>query len=137
MKTPSVPLLIGSNDLSAYKMTPISCAHNLLVGDFLQTNEPIEFSGLLPYQDWSVTLKEFQHQKATATEIEKYDTKLKSEIAKMNKAVEPEKKIYSKDVAEEIAKQMLYMNRAAMSEHEDHLSENGTGSVPTPQQQPT
>ena len=71
MKDPSVPLLIGSNDLSAYKMTPIPYAHSLIVGDFLQKNEPIEFSGSMPYQDWNVGLKAFQHQQATVKEIEK------------------------------------------------------------------
>ena len=70
MKDPSVPVLIGSNDLSAYKMTPIPYAHTLIVGDFLEKNEPIEFSGLMPYQDWNVALKAFQYQQATVKEIE-------------------------------------------------------------------
>ena len=46
MKDPSVSLLIGSNDLSAYKVTPIHYALTLIVEDFLQKNKPIEFSWL-------------------------------------------------------------------------------------------
>ena len=129
MKDSSVPLLIGSNDLSAYKITPIPYTHTQKVGDFLQKNEPIEFSGLMPYQDWNVALNAFQHQHVTVKEIAKlmnttkrpkkptklkslrpqHDNQLKSDIAKMNKALEPEKKICSKDKAKEIVKHLLYI----------------------------
>ena len=39
----------------------------------------------------------------------------------MIKALEPEKKVYSKDEAEEIVKHLLYMNRVAVKEDEDRL----------------
>ena len=137
-----MPLLIGSNDLSAYKMTPIPYAHTLIVGDFLQQNEPIEFSRLMPYQDWNVALKEFQHQQATVKEIETlmkttikrpkkptrphhsrphYETQLKSDLAKMNKALEPERKLYSNKEAAEIVNHLLYMHRVAVKVYDDNL----------------
>ena len=152
-KDPSVPLLIGINDLSAYKMTPIPYAHTFIVGDFLQKNEPIEFSGLIPFQDWSVAIKAFQHQQATVKKIEKlmhtikrpkkptklkssrpqYDNQHKSDIIKMNKALVPEQKLYSKDKAEEIVKHLLYMNlqntRSDPNSAEEFTADKVTGTM--------
>ena len=142
MKDPSVPLLIGSNDLSAYKMTTFPYAHTLIVGDFLRKNESIEFSGLMPYQDWNVPLKVFQDQQATVNEIEnlmkttikrlkkptklkrsrpQYKIQLKLDLAKMNKAQEPEKKLYSSEEAAETVNHLLNMHMAAIKEYDDNL----------------
>ena len=42
----------------------------------------------------------------------------------MNKALVPESKVYSEDEAKEIVKHLLYVNRVAVKEHEDHLIRN-------------
>ena len=101
-------------------MTPIPYAHTLIVGDILQKNKPIEFLRLMPFQDWRAALRVFQHKQAKVKEMEQLlhttkqtkesiklkpsrppqDTQLQSEIAKMNKAIEPEKTIYREATSE-------------------------------------
>ena len=51
MTDSSIPLLIGSNDLAAYKMTPVSYARALIIGDFLTGTQPLEYVGLMPHDD--------------------------------------------------------------------------------------
>ena len=41
MTDSSIPLLIGSNDLAAYKMTPVPYARALIIGDLLAGTQPL------------------------------------------------------------------------------------------------
>ena len=69
MDNNSMPLLIGSNDMIAYSMTPIPHSRTTVIGDHTKPINQLNHAQMMPFEDWTYAIRYFGEQQPIRQKI--------------------------------------------------------------------